>query len=73
MDNKKLLVGGLAVVGAIALFMYLKPKPKKNSEGFFGADGRTSRMFMDGGTGGRNGSGLNNGQTAPPKSMGGNG
>jgi hypothetical protein len=40
MNNKKLLVGGLAVVGAIALLMYLKPKPKKNSEGFFGADGK---------------------------------
>ena len=39
MDNKKLLVGGLAVVGAIALFMYLKPKPKNNSDGFFNASG----------------------------------
>jgi hypothetical protein len=41
MNNKKLLVGGLAVVGAIALFMYLKPKPKKNSDGFFSASGNT--------------------------------
>ena len=39
MDNKKLLVGGLAVVGAIALLMYLKPKAKKNSDGFFNATG----------------------------------
>ena len=36
--DKKLIVGGLAVVGAIALFMYLKPK--RNSDGFFSADGR---------------------------------
>jgi hypothetical protein len=46
MDNKKLLVGGLAVVGAIALFMYLKPKaPRINSDGFFGANGRGSRTL----------------------------
>jgi hypothetical protein len=38
--NKGYLVGGLAIVGAIALFAYLKPKPKRNSEGFFGANGR---------------------------------
>jgi hypothetical protein len=38
--GKKYLVGGLAVIGAIALLMYLKPKPKKNSEGFFGASGK---------------------------------
>jgi hypothetical protein len=37
--KKGYLVGGLAVVGAIALLMYLKPKPKKNSEGFFSATG----------------------------------
>jgi hypothetical protein len=40
MDNKKILIGGLAIVGALALFMYLKPKPKKNSEGFFSAQGK---------------------------------
>jgi hypothetical protein len=40
--KKGYLVGGLAIVGAIALFMYLKPKPKRNSEGFFGADGKGS-------------------------------
>ena len=44
--DKKLIVGGLAVVGALALVAYLlKPKsPKQNSEGFFGANGRTSKM-----------------------------
>jgi len=41
MDNKKILIGGLAIVGALALFMYLKPKPKKNSEGFFNAQGKS--------------------------------
>jgi hypothetical protein len=43
--DKKLIVGGLAVVGAIALFMYLKPKPKKNSDGFFNAQGM-SRFYQ---------------------------
>jgi len=43
MNNKKLLMGGLAIVGAIALVMYLKPKPRKNSDGFFGANGKMSR------------------------------
>jgi hypothetical protein len=38
--EKKYLVGGLAIVGAIALFMYLKPKNKANSEGFYGANGK---------------------------------
>jgi len=37
--NKGYLVGGLAIVGAIALFAYLRPKPRRNSEGFFGASG----------------------------------
>lgn len=36
--NKKLLVGGLAIVGAVALIAWYK-KPKKNSEGFFSASG----------------------------------
>ena len=45
MDKKKLLVGGLAVVGAIALFMYLKPKPRKNSDGFFSANGKTVSAY----------------------------
>ena len=43
--DKKLIVGGLAVVGGLALVIYLlKPKsPRKNSDGFFGANGRISR------------------------------
>ena len=36
--KKGYLVGGLAIVGAIALFAYIR-KPKMNSEGFFGATG----------------------------------
>ena len=43
--DKKLIVGGLAVVGALALFAYLKPKSKLNSEGFFGANGRTTNKM----------------------------
>ena len=38
--KKGYLVGGLAIVGAIALLMYLRPKARRNSEGFFGANGR---------------------------------
>ena len=38
--KKGYLVGGLAIVGAIALLMYLKPKSKANSEGFYGASGK---------------------------------
>jgi hypothetical protein len=38
--NKGYLVGGLAIVGAIALFAYLTPKgTKRNSDGFFNAEG----------------------------------
>ncbi len=42
LKDKKLLVGGLAVIGGIALVAYLlKPKaPKRNSEGFFNAIGK---------------------------------
>ena len=39
--EKKYIIGGLAIVGAIALFAYLKPKTRVNSEGFYGANGRT--------------------------------
>jgi len=39
--EKKYIIGGLAIVGAIALFAYLKPKARVNSEGFYGANGRT--------------------------------
>jgi hypothetical protein len=43
--EKKYIIGGLAIVGALALFAYLKPTTtKRNSEGFFGANGGTSRM-----------------------------
>jgi len=60
MNNKKLLMGGLAIVGAIALVMYLKPKPRRNSEGFFGASGgsltgkarSTCKLCKDSETGG---------------------
>ena len=49
--NKKLIVGSLAVIGGLALVAYLlKPKsPKQNSEGFFGANGRTSKVNSNGG------------------------
>ena len=36
--NKGYVIGGLAVLGAIALISWYK-KPKRNSEGFFGANG----------------------------------
>jgi hypothetical protein len=39
--NKGYLVGGLAIIGAVALFAYLRPKaPRRNSDGFFNAQGR---------------------------------
>jgi hypothetical protein len=59
--KKGYLVGGLAIVGAIALLMYLKPKNKANSEGFYGANGRvtytgkariTCKLCQDSGSGG---------------------
>jgi hypothetical protein len=37
--QKKYIIGGLAILGAISLFMYLKPKKKTNSEGFYGMSG----------------------------------
>jgi hypothetical protein len=37
--EKKYIIGGLAIVGAIALFMYFKPKKKTNSEGFYDMSG----------------------------------
>jgi len=40
--KKEYIVGGLAIVGAVALFVYLKPKKKANSEGFYGANGKMS-------------------------------
>ena len=60
--DKKLIVGGLAVVGGLALVIYLlKPKsPRKNSDGFFGASGgsytgkarSTCKLCKDSETGG---------------------
>jgi hypothetical protein len=38
--EKKYIIGGLAIVGAIALFAYLKPKKRLNSDGFYNASGR---------------------------------
>jgi len=42
LKDKKIIVGGLAVIGGIALVAYLlKPKaPRRNSEGFFNAIGK---------------------------------
>jgi hypothetical protein len=43
--KKEYIVGGLAIVGALALFAYLRPKgARRNSDGFFGANGRLSRV-----------------------------
>lgn len=36
--KKEYIITGLAIVGVIAVIAYLN-KPKKNSEGFFGATG----------------------------------
>jgi hypothetical protein len=42
LKDKKLLVGGLAVIGGIALVAYLlkQKTPRRNSEGFFNAVGK---------------------------------
>jgi hypothetical protein len=47
LKDKKILVGGLAVIGGIALVAYLlKPKaPKRNSEGFFNAIGNNRSLI----------------------------
>ena len=37
--EKKYLLGGLAVIGAVALFMYFKPKSKTSTDGFLNASG----------------------------------
>jgi hypothetical protein len=39
-----LTVTVLAVIGGVAVYNWVK-KPKKNSEGFFGADGKSSKSF----------------------------
>jgi hypothetical protein len=41
--KKEYIIGGLALLGVIAIATYLN-KPKRNSEGFFGANGRMSRV-----------------------------
>ena len=62
--KKEYIIGGLAIVGAIALFAYLKPTaPRRNSDGFFGASGE--KKYVN--------SGSDDGRTSPPKSMGGRG
>lgn len=38
--KKEYIIGGLAIVGAIALFNYLS-KSKTNSDGFFGVNGQS--------------------------------
>jgi hypothetical protein len=46
--KKEYVIGGLAIVGAIALFAYLKPKTKTNSDGFYGFSGqRRMASFSD--------------------------
>jgi L-amino acid N-acyltransferase YncA len=40
--KKEYIIGGLAIVGAIALIAWYK-KPKKNSEGFFSASGKSGK------------------------------
>jgi hypothetical protein len=46
--KKGYLIGGLAIVGTIALISLFK-KPKRNSEGFFSMDGRTRQKLERGG------------------------
>ena len=41
--KKEYIITGLAVLGVIAVVSFLR-KPKRNSEGFFGANGRRSSM-----------------------------
>ena len=40
--KKQYIIGGLVALGALALIAYMK-KPKKNSDGFFSANGRISK------------------------------
>jgi hypothetical protein len=40
--KKEYIIGGLALLGLIGVVSYLN-KPKRNSEGFFGANGRASK------------------------------
>ena len=41
LKDKKFIVSGLAIFGVLALISYFR-KPKRNSEGFFGANGSRS-------------------------------
>jgi hypothetical protein len=41
--KKEYIIGGLALLGVIGVVSYLR-KPKRNSEGFFGASGRGSSI-----------------------------
>jgi hypothetical protein len=61
--QKKYIIGGLAILGAISLIMYLKPKKKLNSDGFYNAVGKRTYVTT----------GSDDGRTAPPRSMGGRG
>jgi hypothetical protein len=42
--KKEYIIGGLALLGVIGVVSYLN-KPKRNSEGFFGANGRASKRL----------------------------
>jgi hypothetical protein len=46
--KKEYIIGGLALLGVIGVISYLN-KPKRNSEGFFGANGRMSMRKNTGG------------------------
>ena len=50
MEYKKFLIGGLAIVGAIALFNYLKPKVKSGSEEYLNARGKFASCVSSSGT-----------------------
>jgi hypothetical protein len=48
--KKEYIIGGLALLGVIGVVSYLR-KPKRNSEGFFNAQGRVCvRREVDGST-----------------------
>ena len=42
--KKQYIIGGLVALGALALFAWYK-KPKKNSDGFFSANGKTIKAY----------------------------
>ncbi len=49
MNTKTIVVGALAVIGGIVAFTYLT-RPRRNSEGFFGIDGRQPATVSQSGT-----------------------